>query len=58
MGSKLTSKNKGKSKKTNSSVCTLEIKKEAILMYFQNDLKPRTSQEIVANRSAAYKIAL
>ncbi len=58
MGSKLTSKNKDKSKKTNSSVSDLEIKKEAILMYFQNDLKPRTSQEIIANRSDAYNIAL
>jgi len=58
MGSKLTANRKAASKKNHHIDTFPAYEKEAFLKFFQNDLKPRTKEEIKKNRSTAYNISL
>lgn len=54
----LKSVNMEKSKENKSNEKGVTSEKEAFLKFFQNDLNPRTKEEIKKNRSAAYNISL
>ncbi len=58
MGIKIISNSKGTGKKSHRADTNATFEKEAFLKFFQNDLNPRTKEEIKKNRSTAYNVSL
>lgn len=58
MGIKINSKNTEKDRRNRRSDKNVAFEKEAFLKFFQNDLNPRTKEEINKNRSTAYNVSL